>query len=163
GRSRELRATLDYWDDPLDVYAVKLTAGTTFAARVQGSAEANVNLDLWRPGTLTVLSPARILTDRVARAARPGAVERIVYTARRDEHVLLERRVGGHVRVRLDLRERADRRVVLDQRPAPDHDVVAYLAALSDTGLVADDHARADPSASEDDGAGRDDRARPEL
>jgi subtilisin family serine protease len=83
GRSRELAATLDYWDDPLDVYAVKLTAGTTLAARVQGSAEANVNLELWRPGTLTVLAPGRILSDRLARAARPGSVERIVYTAQR--------------------------------------------------------------------------------
>jgi Subtilase family len=83
GRSRELTATLDYWDDPLDVYAVKLAAGTTLAARVQGPDEANVNLELWRPGTLTVLSPGRVLTDRVARAARPGSVERIVSRATR--------------------------------------------------------------------------------
>ena len=83
GHSRELTATLDYWDDPLDVYALKLAAGTTLAARVQGPGEANVNLELWRPGTETVLSPAQVLSDRVARAARPGSVERIVYRAKR--------------------------------------------------------------------------------
>ena len=83
GRSRELTATLDYWDDPLDVYAVKLAAGTTLAARVDGPADANVSLELWRPGTLTVLAPGRFLGDRLARAARPGSVERVVYRARR--------------------------------------------------------------------------------
>ena len=57
GRSRELTATLDYWDDPLDVYSVKLAAGETLAARVQGPAGANLNLELWRPGTLTVSRP----------------------------------------------------------------------------------------------------------
>jgi subtilisin family serine protease len=83
GRSREVRATLDYWDDPVDVYAVKVAAGATLAARVQGPPEANVNVELWRPGTTTVLTPARLLRDRLARAARPGAVERIVFRARR--------------------------------------------------------------------------------
>ena len=79
GRSRELTATLDYWDDPIDVYAVKLAARTTLAARVDGPPDANVSLELWKPGTLTVLAPGRALTDRVSRAARPGSVERIVY------------------------------------------------------------------------------------
>jgi hypothetical protein len=83
GRSRELQATLDYWDDPLDVYAVKLTAGQTLAARVQGPDATNLNLELWRPRTATVQAPARVLSNRVARASGPASVERIVYSARR--------------------------------------------------------------------------------
>ena len=83
GKSRELAATLDYWDDPLDVYSVKLAGGETLAARTQGPTGTNMNLELWRPGTLTVEGPGRTLTDRVARAAGPGPVERIVFTARR--------------------------------------------------------------------------------
>src|SRR5215210_5660764 len=57
--------------------------------------------------------------------------------ARRDEDVGLERRVGGDVCVRLDPRERTDRRVVLDQRPAADDDVVTDLDALPHARLVA--------------------------
>jgi subtilisin family serine protease len=83
GKSRDLTATLDYWDDPVDVYAVKLGARETLAARVQGPAEANVNLELWRPGTMTVIAPGRMLRDRLARAARPGSIERIVFRAKR--------------------------------------------------------------------------------
>ena len=83
GRSRELTATLDYWDDPLAVYSVKLAAGETLAARVQGPAGANLNLELWLPGTLTVQGLGRMLSDRVARAAAPGSVERIVFRVRR--------------------------------------------------------------------------------
>ena len=83
GKSRELAATLDSWDDPLDVYSVKLAAGETLAARVQGPTGTNMNLELWRPGTITVEGSDRTLADRVARAAGPGPVERIVFRVRR--------------------------------------------------------------------------------
>ena len=83
GKSRELAATLDSWDDPLDVYSVKLAAGETLAARVQGPTGTNMSLELWRPGTITVEGSGRTLTDRVARAAGPGPVERIVFRVRR--------------------------------------------------------------------------------
>jgi hypothetical protein len=83
GRSPELTATLDYWDDPVDVYAVKLAAGETLAARVQGPVGTNMNFELWRPGTTTVQGPGRLLRDRLRRAAAPGSVERIVFRVRR--------------------------------------------------------------------------------
>jgi len=83
GRSRELTAMLDYWDDPVDAYAVKLAARETLAVRVQGPAESNPNLELWRPATTTVVGPDRMLRDRLARAARPGPIERIVFRAKR--------------------------------------------------------------------------------
>jgi hypothetical protein len=83
GRARDVTATLDYWDDPVDVYAVKLTRRETLAARVQGPAATSLGLELWLPGTTTVLAPARVLRDRVARSARAGPVERIVLRAKR--------------------------------------------------------------------------------
>ena len=82
------------------------------------------------------------------------------HDARRDEDVLLERRVRRHVGVRLDLRHAADRGVVLDQRAAADDDVVADGDPLADAGLVADDHALAEARSREHDRAGGDDRAR---
>ena len=65
--------------------------------------------------------------------------------------------------MRLDLRARADRRVVLHERAPADDDVVSDLAALANAGLVADDHPCAEPRAGEDDGSGGDDRPVAEL
>jgi hypothetical protein len=46
-----LQATLDYWDDRVDVYRVWLRRGQLFSARVNGLSETEANLRLWRPGT----------------------------------------------------------------------------------------------------------------
>ena len=73
------RATLDFWDDPRDVYAVRLRAGQRLAATLRGPAGANVDLTLWRPATTTVQRAPRRL--RAARSARPGAREQLAHTA----------------------------------------------------------------------------------
>ncbi len=83
--------------------------------------------------------------------------------ARRDEDVVLERRVGRDVRLRLDLGQRPDRRVVLDEGTAAEHDVVADRHTLAHAGLVTENHPRADPRAGEDDGSRGDDRSVPDL
>jgi subtilisin family serine protease len=46
-----LRATLDYWDDPVDVYRVWLRRGQRFRARLNGFGETDAELSLWRPDT----------------------------------------------------------------------------------------------------------------
>ena len=46
-------ASLDYWDDQNDVYAVRLRRGGRLVATLS-RATANVNLILWRPGTRSV-------------------------------------------------------------------------------------------------------------
>src|SRR3954468_15412125 len=79
--------------------------------------------------------------------------------ARRDEDVLLQRRVRGDVRLGLDARAGADRRVVLDQRTAPEDAVVGKRDSLADARLVADDAVRPDRGSRKDDRAGRDHRA----
>ncbi len=52
-RSRNARiyASLDYWNDQNDVYAVRLRKGGRLVATLQGKSSANVNLVLWKPGT----------------------------------------------------------------------------------------------------------------
>ena len=82
-----LRATLDFWDDPIDVYAVRLRRGQRLTATMRGPAGANANLALWRPGTPTVhASGAR----RAATSAHPGTNERIVHRAARTGWYYLE-------------------------------------------------------------------------
>jgi subtilisin family serine protease len=46
-----LRATLDYWDDRVDVYRVLLRRGQRISARLSGLTEIDANLRLFRPGT----------------------------------------------------------------------------------------------------------------
>jgi len=70
GRSIDVTATLDFWDDQIDVYKVRLRQGQTVAVSVHGPPGTRVNLVLWRPGTQQVesLSPdlqARRLTQSV--------------------------------------------------------------------------------------------------
>jgi hypothetical protein len=64
-----LQATLDYWDDRIDVYRVWLRRGQRFSARLNGFSEVEANLRLFRPGT-RVLHGTRRLTDSVTRAVR---------------------------------------------------------------------------------------------
>lgn len=75
------RATLDFWDDPVDVYAVRLRAGQRLVATLRGPPGTNVDLTLWRPATQTVFrAPPRL---RAARSARPGPREQVAHTAAR--------------------------------------------------------------------------------
>jgi hypothetical protein len=64
-----LQATLDYWDDPVDVYRVRLRRGQRVSARLSGLGEVNADLFLWRPGTRAV--QGRFLGSR-PRAVREG-------------------------------------------------------------------------------------------
>jgi hypothetical protein len=59
-----LQATLDYWDDPIDVYRVWLRRGQRISARVNGHEVLESELRLWRPGT-------RALQRRSGLAGRP--------------------------------------------------------------------------------------------
>jgi hypothetical protein len=84
GSSLRVRATVDYWDDPVDVYRVRVPAGTRLEAAVQGPARTNTNLLLWRPGTPTVAGATpRVLRMRVASKSGPGSSERLAYRAPR--------------------------------------------------------------------------------
>ena len=87
-RSRPLRArasftaTLDFWDDPTDVYKTYLRRGQRLTVTVAGPRGSDTNLVLWRPGTRHVegLAPS-VQRQRAAQSARRGSRERITYRA----------------------------------------------------------------------------------
>ena len=93
--TRGLRATLDYWDDRDDVYAVRLRRGERLFASFAASG-AESALALWLPGTRSVDDLAR--QDRRVRLSRgPGAVERVSYTAEREGWHYLQLRLTAPV------------------------------------------------------------------
>jgi subtilisin family serine protease len=63
---RTVEATLDYWDDDVDVYRIRLRAGQRLYARLTPVVPARVPLALWRPGTQHVLGLRARLSDRAA-------------------------------------------------------------------------------------------------
>src|SRR5206468_9440516 len=78
-RDGRLAATLDYWDDPSDVYPVDVVARRRLTVSVSGSVAGAVRIALWGPRTRTVsgLSDTRAL----ARSTRVGATQRLSYVA----------------------------------------------------------------------------------
>jgi Subtilase family len=81
GKQRTIGATVDYYDDPVDVYRISLAKGEQLKARLTGGwTGANVNLVLWRPGT-TKIADARAATLRAAQSITPGAVQHVLFRA----------------------------------------------------------------------------------
>jgi serine protease len=78
GRHSVLDATLDYYDDQVDVYRVRLLRGEQLSARLSGPSGTNTDLVLWKPGTASV-ADFRSQGLRAAQSVRPGAVERFSY------------------------------------------------------------------------------------
>ncbi len=54
GLPRRIEATLDYWDDPVDVYRVRLRAGQTLTAALDGPGNVQTELSLWDSSTPSV-------------------------------------------------------------------------------------------------------------
>jgi subtilisin family serine protease len=79
----DFSATLDFWDDNVDVYKVYLRAKQQIVVTLDGPRGVNTDLLLWKPGTQKVqgLSLA-LLRQRVALSAKPGAREQIVHRAK---------------------------------------------------------------------------------
>jgi Subtilase family len=79
---RTISATLDYWDDQIDVYRVVLKKGQRLFARLTPQEVAATRLALWRPGTQRVEGLDVDLTTRLVQSTRAGVQERLAYTAR---------------------------------------------------------------------------------
>src|SRR5262249_50251284 len=74
-----LSATIDYWDDPTDVYSIRVAAQPRLTATVTGAAGMSLQLRLWSPQTRTVFgSASRKLS--LARSTQPGARQRVGFT-----------------------------------------------------------------------------------
>jgi len=51
---RSITSSEDYWDDPVDVFAIRLRPGNTLIASLQSPVHTAMILRLWRPGTANV-------------------------------------------------------------------------------------------------------------
>ncbi|MGN6800201.1 MAG: S8 family serine peptidase, partial [Gaiellaceae bacterium] len=76
-----LDASLDYWDDNLDVYRVRLFPGQQLYARLTPATAAKIRLQLWAPGTDHVDS-LDLQSVRVADSRQVGHQVRLSYRAR---------------------------------------------------------------------------------
>jgi subtilisin family serine protease len=94
GKTPGAAATLGYWDDPVDIYRVRLTHGQRLRARMQAQwTRAAVAVTLWRPGTKTVLKGRRARW-RVAQSAHAGRTETLTYRARQAGWYYVELKVA---------------------------------------------------------------------
>jgi stage II sporulation protein D len=81
GRTIQAKASLDFWDDPTDVYRVRLRPGERIRALLQGPVEGETDLVLWKPGTEHVQGPAQLPSLRATQATQPGLRKGLRYRA----------------------------------------------------------------------------------
>jgi len=80
GKKARLRATIDYWDDPDDVYRIKLQKGQTVSAVTGPTPNVDISLTLWKPGLGSLADASDLF--RAARSVHPlGVPERLSYRA----------------------------------------------------------------------------------
>ena len=93
GARPKLDATLDYWDDPRDVYRVRLVRGERLHVRAAARwSNAAVGLTLWAPGTKSLHGTR----GRVAWTAHPGRTQRLSYRARHTGWYDVKLRIARH-------------------------------------------------------------------
>jgi subtilisin family serine protease len=93
GTRPDLRATLDYWDDRVDVYRVHVARGERVQARLSAQwAHATVGMSLWRPGAKSVFRKH----GAVAQTPHPGRRQHLSYRARRGGWYYLVLRITHH-------------------------------------------------------------------
>jgi subtilisin family serine protease len=77
---QRIRATIDYWDDRVDVYKIKLRQGQRLVARLRGPSGANSNLFLWKPTTTRIGARSADRRLLAGQSRSPGSIERIRLT-----------------------------------------------------------------------------------
>jgi stage II sporulation protein D len=105
GRERTVKATLDFWDDQVDVYRVNVARGDTLKVFLRGPQETQTNLILWRPGTEHVEGlSADLQRRRVTQSVREGPNEAISYRATKGGWYFVEVKMAGAGAGRYSLR-----------------------------------------------------------
>ncbi len=79
-KARVVKASLDFWDDQDDVYAIYLRRGEKLFASVVATERARLAVALWRPETVSVADLAR-QDLRVRLSNRPGRRQHVAWTA----------------------------------------------------------------------------------
>jgi hypothetical protein len=95
GEQLRIRATLDFWDDQDDVYAVQLRKGQRVYVGLTGQdLEQDLNLALWSPRTQSIYD-VRTLRFRIRASARPGGREYFAYRAARTGTYFVQVRISS--------------------------------------------------------------------
>ena len=79
-RVTSVKATIDFWDDQIDVYRISLRKGQKVKLVLNGPEGSTSNLLLWKPGTKHV-NDLRAQHLRAAQAIGPGLTHAIGYRA----------------------------------------------------------------------------------
>lgn len=96
GLRNGITATVDFWDDQFDVYAIRLRAGERLAATLDGPFKATSSLVLWKPGTTQLDEfSLRVLRQRAAQSAKRGWRQRLSYRAKRSGWHFLQVKVAS--------------------------------------------------------------------
>jgi hypothetical protein len=94
-RSVKRRASIDFWDDQNDVYAVRLKKGERVDIALHGEKTTDVNLVLWMPGTRR-LDDVRSLSGRQVRISnKPGPKEKLSYRAGRSGRYYVQVKISA--------------------------------------------------------------------
>ena len=99
GPPRTITATLDYWDDPTDVYSIRLAKGETLTASLRSTIPLG-RMQLWAPGTTHVGDLRTTLAKGASRAPAVSARERLAFRASTAGRYYLALRAGGRTRDR---------------------------------------------------------------
>lgn len=103
GASRKLQATVTSYEDPVDVYRVRIRRGQRLSSTLSGPALRQTGYALWRPGTPRAVGAGR--RWRVAGAERSGSVKRLAFRAERGgAYFIIVRGRGGSYELALDKR-----------------------------------------------------------
>ena len=78
---KQVKATIDYWDDQIDVYKTRLVKGRVVRLNLVGPPGATSNLLLWKPGTKSV-NDLRGQHLRAAQSISPGSLHKVSYRPR---------------------------------------------------------------------------------
>ena len=105
GRERTLRATLDFWDDQVDVYRVNVRRREQLKVFLRGPVGTQTNLILWRPGTEHVEGLSdELQARRVTQSVRAGPNEAIVHDATESGWFYVQVKMAGPGSGRYSLR-----------------------------------------------------------
>jgi stage II sporulation protein D len=82
GSTTVVHATVSYWDDPVDVYSIRVAPGQSITATVRGPAAVKLKLTLWKPGTRHVTgTSASLRTQRAVESLHSGPQQAVRYHA----------------------------------------------------------------------------------
>jgi Subtilase family len=96
---RAIQATLDYWDDDVDVYRVFLRRGSRVFSRATPDISGSVRMDLYAPGTGRLEGIAVQRSRLVTSVSAQNGQSRLAYTARETGTYYLELKLIRKTRV----------------------------------------------------------------